>query len=90
MAGNERLVQKIIPRHPQAFEEINQFGHSPLHLAISYPTCLRLMLEAGGSSILENSDFEGLTPLEEPYNKHLPLESRRNLPKRPSDRLKTT
>ncbi len=57
-------MQKIIPRHPQAFEEINQFGHSPLHLAISYPTCLRLMLEAGGSSILENSDFEGLTPLE--------------------------
>ncbi|KAI0551720.1 hypothetical protein F4679DRAFT_537760 [Xylaria curta] len=64
LAGDERLVQEILNRHPDSFEEVNHFGHTPLHLAVNHPKCLRLILEAGGSSILENSDVERLTPLE--------------------------
>ncbi|KAI1748981.1 hypothetical protein F4782DRAFT_338738 [Xylaria castorea] len=64
LAGNERLVQEIIDRHPESFEEVNNFGHTPLHLAVNHPKCLRLIIEAGGSSILETADVEGMTPLE--------------------------
>ncbi|KAI1734981.1 hypothetical protein F4680DRAFT_436612 [Xylaria scruposa] len=64
LAGNERLVKEILNRHPDSFEEVNNFGHTPLHLAVNHPVCLRLILEAGGSSILESLDVERLTPLE--------------------------
>ncbi|KAI0190513.1 hypothetical protein EV127DRAFT_481190 [Xylaria flabelliformis] len=63
LAGDERLVQEILRRYPESLEEVNDFGHTPLHLAISHPTCLRLILEAGGSSILEKRDVKNLTPL---------------------------
>ncbi|KAI0856008.1 hypothetical protein F4860DRAFT_519236 [Xylaria cubensis] len=64
LAGDERLVQEILRRHPESLAEVNDFGHTPLHLAIGHPTCLRLILEASGSSILENRDAENLIPLD--------------------------
>ncbi|KAI1162828.1 hypothetical protein F5B18DRAFT_622316 [Nemania serpens] len=64
LAGDERLVQDIIRRHPESILEVDQFGHTPLHLAISHPSCLRLIVEAGGSSILEHLNVYGQTPVE--------------------------
>ncbi|KAI0971850.1 hypothetical protein F4678DRAFT_78532 [Xylaria arbuscula] len=52
-AGDERLVQELIRKYPQSLEETNDLGHTPVHLAIKHPPCLRLILEAGGSPMLE-------------------------------------
>ncbi|KAI0864842.1 hypothetical protein F4860DRAFT_510599 [Xylaria cubensis] len=63
-AGDVRLVQGLLKRDPQTLKELNQFKHTPLHLAINHPRCLHLILEAGGSMMLEKHDFSGRTPLE--------------------------
>ncbi|KAI1360874.1 hypothetical protein F5Y08DRAFT_316274 [Xylaria arbuscula] len=44
-AGDEESIQKIIQRHPESLREINDFGHTPLRLALRHPPCLRLILE---------------------------------------------
>ncbi|KAI0111261.1 hypothetical protein GGR51DRAFT_71546 [Nemania sp. FL0031] len=62
-AGNEELVQHLLKQHPQSLEEVTQFGVTPLHLAIKHPSCLRLILDAGGLSMLEANDFWDCTPL---------------------------
>ncbi|GAW19705.1 hypothetical protein ANO14919_091940 [Xylariales sp. No.14919] len=62
-AGNEGLVRDLIRRHPESLQEVNQFGCTPLHLAVNHPTCLRLILEAGGLSMLEAYDAWHCTPL---------------------------
>ncbi|KAK5635648.1 hypothetical protein RRF57_011360 [Xylaria bambusicola] len=64
-AGDEKLVQELIRRYPQSLEEMNDFGHTPLLLAIKHPPCLRLILEAGESSLLEkpNTSLWSHTPL---------------------------
>ncbi|KAI1125412.1 hypothetical protein F5Y10DRAFT_284276 [Nemania abortiva] len=63
-AGDEDLVLSLIKQHPECLEEVNQFGNTPLHFAISHPGCLRLMLEAGGLSIIDVPDAFSYTPLE--------------------------
>ncbi|RWA13091.1 hypothetical protein EKO27_g2016 [Xylaria grammica] len=62
-AGNEGLVRDLIRRHPESLKEVNQFGCTPLHLAVKHPPCLRLILEAGGLSMLEAFDVWSCTPL---------------------------
>ncbi|RYC55236.1 hypothetical protein CHU98_g10977 [Xylaria longipes] len=64
IAGDKTLVQDIILRHPQSLEEVDLFGNTPLHLAINQVSCLRLILEASGSSLLNVSNLEGWTPFE--------------------------
>ncbi|TRX95690.1 hypothetical protein FHL15_003244 [Xylaria flabelliformis] len=54
----------LLKRDPQTLKEVNQFKHTPLHLALLHPPCLRRILEAGGSLLSENADFSGATPLE--------------------------
>ncbi|KAI1427396.1 hypothetical protein F5Y12DRAFT_712201 [Xylaria sp. FL1777] len=54
-AGEEKLVQELIRKYPQSLEETDDLGYTPLHLAIQHPLCLRLILEAGASSMLEKS-----------------------------------
>ncbi|KAJ8132130.1 hypothetical protein O1611_g1499 [Lasiodiplodia mahajangana] len=65
LAGDESLVRGIIRLHPKSIEEVDQFGNTPLHLAIFYPSCLRVVLEAARSlPILEHENAHGQTPLE--------------------------
>lgn len=40
------------------------FGQTPLHLAIGRSTCLRLLLQGSGTTLLDQPDFSGYTPLE--------------------------
>ncbi|KAI0186443.1 hypothetical protein EV127DRAFT_438992 [Xylaria flabelliformis] len=67
-AGDERLVMDLLKRDPQTLKELNQFRHTPLHLAINHPRCLHLILEADGSMMLENRDLSERTPLESASN----------------------
>ncbi|KAF2973265.1 hypothetical protein GQX73_g286 [Xylaria multiplex] len=64
-AGDERLVRELIKKYPQSLKEVNDFEDTPLHLAIKHPSCLRLILEAGGSLMLEQLEAEAWdwTPL---------------------------
>ncbi|KAI1353960.1 hypothetical protein F5Y01DRAFT_312221 [Xylaria sp. FL0043] len=62
-AGDDRLVQDLLKRYPQSLGEINHFGQGPLYFAIKHPLCLRLILEAGGVSLLERVDNYNATPL---------------------------
>ncbi|KAI0430275.1 hypothetical protein F5Y09DRAFT_356106 [Xylaria sp. FL1042] len=62
-AGDDKLVQDLLKRSSQFLEELNQFGQGPLHFAIKHPLCLRLILETGGLSMLDSTDYYGGTPL---------------------------
>ncbi|KAJ3580099.1 hypothetical protein NPX13_g462 [Xylaria arbuscula] len=64
VAGNEGVVKDLLQQDPQAITEINQFGHTPVHLSINQPSCLRLILEAGGSKMRDMVDFAGYAPLD--------------------------
>ncbi|KAI0451236.1 hypothetical protein F5B21DRAFT_387934 [Xylaria acuta] len=57
-------MQEIIRRHPESLEEVDQFGHTPLHLAINRPSCLRLILNTSGPSLLEKQDIFLQIPLD--------------------------
>ncbi|KAJ8125608.1 hypothetical protein O1611_g8030 [Lasiodiplodia mahajangana] len=63
-AGNEELVKVLVKQHPQSLEEVNHFGVTPLHLAVEHPSCLRLILDAGGSPMLEATDYWCRIPLD--------------------------
>ncbi|KAI0420584.1 hypothetical protein F5X98DRAFT_11693 [Xylaria grammica] len=63
IAGNEKLVQDIIRQHPQHLKEMNQFRHTPLHLSINHPACLRLILGVCEPSMLHEKDAYSETPL---------------------------
>ncbi|KAI1289127.1 hypothetical protein F5Y03DRAFT_388847 [Xylaria venustula] len=62
-AGDDKLVRDLLKRLPQSLEEVNDFGHTPVHLAVNHPSCLHLILDAGGSSMLEKIDWSGESPL---------------------------
>ncbi|KAI1428773.1 hypothetical protein F5Y12DRAFT_729912, partial [Xylaria sp. FL1777] len=64
MMGDEKRVQDIIRRHPQSSNEVNQFGHTPLHLAINHPACLCLILQVCEPSTVNKLDVYGASPLE--------------------------
>lgn len=56
-------MQDLIKRYPQSLEEVDHFGHTPLHLAFNHPSCLRLILQASGLLLLDKSTYD-LSPLE--------------------------
>ncbi|KAI1358400.1 hypothetical protein F5Y08DRAFT_350876 [Xylaria arbuscula] len=64
VAGYKGVVKDLLQRDPQAITEVNQFGHTPLHLSINQPSCLRLILEASGPEMIDKVDFANCTPLD--------------------------
>ncbi|KAI0196409.1 hypothetical protein F4808DRAFT_323440 [Astrocystis sublimbata] len=56
IAGDEAGVRDILRRHPESLNERNQFGLRPAFLATKHPACLRLILEAHGSSMADMID----------------------------------
>ncbi|KAI1111640.1 hypothetical protein F5Y14DRAFT_464410 [Nemania sp. NC0429] len=63
-AGDRKRVADIIKRHPQSLNEVNEFGHTAVHLALNQPLCLRIILEASKASIIDISDDSGRTPID--------------------------
>lgn len=64
LARNEQEITSLIANHPSTLLERNLFGQTPIHLAISRPSCLRLLLKDIGISAVDQPDFSGFTPLE--------------------------
>ncbi|KAI0975854.1 hypothetical protein F4678DRAFT_418816 [Xylaria arbuscula] len=62
-AGDNRWVQDLLKRYPQSLEEVNTLGYTPAHFAIKHPSCLQLILDAGGPSMLEKVNCKRQTPL---------------------------
>lgn len=45
-------------RHPTTLAERNVFGHTPLHLAADKPSCLRLLVKAADTGLLNQADTQ--------------------------------
>lgn len=57
-------VSQILDRHPEAMNEINIYGQSPLHLAATSPRILDILLRTGNQSLLDHRDMSAFTALE--------------------------
>ncbi|KAI1170579.1 hypothetical protein F4777DRAFT_568698 [Nemania sp. FL0916] len=68
VARDEERVQEILRLHPESLDEIDLYGNTSFHIAVHHPSCLRLILEAGGLSMLEKANekayvSDNITPL---------------------------
>src|SRR5438094_8378310 len=70
VAGDEGRVQELLSRYPNTLEERNQFGHTPLHIAIHHPPCLRLIAMASAPFMLNAEDAFKRSPLEHACGKN--------------------
>lgn len=54
---------KILQEFPDSVYEKNKVGHTPLHLAASWPAGCALLLDAGGKHLVNTPDSVGFLPL---------------------------
>lgn len=61
--GDEERVRNIVWRYPKSLDERDLYSHTPLHYAIRHPSCLRAILEASGSSLIDVPEMHGWSPI---------------------------
>ncbi|KAI0101008.1 hypothetical protein GGR51DRAFT_530901 [Nemania sp. FL0031] len=56
IAGDEHTISNLLDRYPSTCREVNDFGQTPIHLAVLHPTCLRLIVQKTERSVLDRRD----------------------------------
>jgi hypothetical protein len=56
LSNNPDQVEYLVRSHPATLAERNLFGHTPLHLAADKPSCLRVLVTAADTKLLNETD----------------------------------
>lgn len=60
---SEAKVSQIVEELPDCLRERNSVGHTPMHLAASWPAGISILLDAGGENLVNEPDNAGFLPL---------------------------
>lgn len=59
LAGDSQQVDYLLKNHPATLRERNIMGQTPLHLAARNPACLRLLVGAADTAVINQADCNG-------------------------------
>ena len=60
---SETQVTEIIDKHPDSLRERTSMGHTPMHLAASWPAGVSILLNAGTNNLVNETNNGGLLPI---------------------------
>ncbi|KAF5713071.1 ankyrin repeat-containing protein [Fusarium mundagurra] len=64
LSHNLEEVKLLIANHPSTLGEINEFGHTPLHLAADKPSILRVLVDVADTALLNWTHYGGSSALD--------------------------